>query len=154
LVTMVLFTIGFCTKITAVLSWMGMMCYIQRLPTVLFGMDTINNILMLYLIIGPSGQALSVDRLLARWWARRQGRVLGPVQPSEMANFAIRLMQVHFCFIYMASGLSKLLGSAWWNGTAIWSTVANYAFAPMNWPVYTEGLRFLSQHRWMWELAM
>jgi hypothetical protein len=152
LLVMVLFTIGFCTRLTAVLTWVGILSYIQRTPTTLFGMDTIMNILVLYLMIGPSGATLSVDRLIARWWARRQGRELSPPQPMVSANFALRLMQIHYCIIYLASGLSKLQGPAWWNGMAVWGTMANYSFAPMTWEPYQEFLKYLSSHRPLWEI--
>ena len=39
------------------------------------------------------------------------------------ANLGIRLIQVHFCFIYLAAGLSKLKGDAWWNGFAFWDVM-------------------------------
>ena len=152
MLAMFLFTIGFCTRLTAVVTWVAVISYIQRTPTTLFGMDTIMNILLIYLMIGPSGATLSVDRLIARWWARRRGRELPPPQPSVAANVALRLMQVHFCIIYMASGLSKLQGPAWWNGMAVWGTMANYSFAPMNWPAYTAFLKYLSTHRALWEI--
>jgi hypothetical protein len=117
-------------------------------------MDTMMNILLIYLMIGPSGAALSLDRWLA---LRRQGFTLAnapPAQPLVSANFAIRCLQLHFCIIYMASGASKLLGSAWWSGTALWGTVANYSFAPMYLDWYMNALLWLSQHRFLWELAM
>jgi hypothetical protein len=161
LANLFLFTIGFATRITGVVSWLGMISYIQRAPTTLFGMDTIMNVVVLYLIIGPSGAALSVDRLLLRYWrtARALGRHLPAPsflrpEPSISANFALRLLQVHVCFIYMASGLSKLLGPSWWNGTAVWGTMANYEFSPMHLKIYMTGLQQLSAHRWMWELMI
>ena len=49
-------------------------------------------------------------------------------------------MQVHFCIIYLASGASKLQGPAWWNGTALWQTIANYEFAGPRSGVVTDGL--------------
>src|SRR5262249_27032635 len=72
--------------------------------------------------------------------------------PSVSANVAIRLLQVHLCVIYMVSGLSKLQGSAWWGGTAVWSTLANFEFAPMAFEinhvqVYNEFLRLLGRHQ-------
>src|SRR5207248_3359382 len=118
------------------------------------GMDTIMNILCIYLIIAPSGATLSVDRLLQKWWARRKGLAPPPVKPSVSANFTLRLMQIHLCIIYLASGLSKLQGPAWWNGTALWGTMANYSFAPMHWPVYLAFLQFLSEYRILWEVVM
>src|SRR6185503_2420103 len=64
----------------------------------------------------------------------------------------LRLLQVHFCLIYLASGCSKLQGAAWWNGTAIWQTLANYEFTPERFPGYTAILRLLSQNRFVWEI--
>jgi hypothetical protein len=117
----------------------------------LFGQDAMMIILLTYLMIGPSGAALSVDRWLKK---RKAGPEGAPLVPLTSANLAIRLMQVHFCIIYGASGLSKLQGSAWWNGTALWSTIANYSFAPMNIGLYNDFLIFISKHRWLWEILL
>src|SRR5262249_19807857 len=155
LTIMFLFTIGFCTRITSALTWLAALSYIQRSPVTLFGMDSMMNISLLYLMIGPSGHALSVDRLIEAHRRRRCGQTdQKPVERLVSANFAIRLMQVHFCFIYMAAGLSKLLGSAWWNGTALWGTVANYEFTPLRFAAYADALRWLCQHRLLWEIVM
>jgi hypothetical protein len=156
LTIMFLFTIGFCTRVTSVLTWMGMLCYVQRAPTSLFGMDQIMIVVVLYLMIGPSGAALSADRLIARYWALRQHlpavEFLRPA-PSVSANVALRLLQIHVCIIYAASGLSKLQGPVWWNGTAVWGTMANYEFSPQL-QIFRAFLSFLSRHRWLWELVM
>ncbi len=156
-----LFTVGFCTRVTGVLTWLAVISYIQRAPTALFGMDTIMNILVIYLMIGPSGAAFSVDRLIRRYRLTRQALANGEPppdlsrpEPSVAANFALRLLQVHLCFVYTASGLSKLLGQMWWNGTAVWGTMANPEFSPIKLPAYLEGLRLLSEHRWLWEAFM
>ncbi|MCS6850405.1 MAG: HTTM domain-containing protein [Gemmataceae bacterium] len=157
---MVLYTLGVATRITSVLTWLAALSYINRGQTSLFGVDTMMNIALIYTMIGPSGAALSVDRLIGRWWqtyrALRRHEpppVLRP-QPLVSANFAIRLMQVHFCIIYFAAGISKLLGNSWWTGTALWWTLANYEFAPLRYPFYEEALRWLCRHRWLWEITM
>lgn len=154
LVAMFLFAIGLWTRVTSVLTCVGALCYLHRAPTTLFGMDTMMNILLIYLMIGPSGATLSVDRWLQLRRERKLGIPPSPPEPSVSANFAIRMMQIHFCIIYMASGLSKLLGAAWWNGTAVWGTFANYSFAPMKVSLYYNLLLFLAKHRWLWEIAM
>jgi hypothetical protein len=69
------------------------------------------------------------------------------------ANVALRLLQIHLCIIYGASGLSKLQGPAWWSGVAVWGTMANYEFSPMRTAIYAGVLHFISQHRWLWELV-
>src|SRR5436190_6178685 len=161
LVVFFLFTIGFCTRVTSVLAWLAAVSYIQRSPTSIFGMDTMMNILLIYLMIGPSGAALSVDRLISRWWVVRRAKlshlpIPAPSRPAPRvsANLAVRLLQIHFCMIYLASGLSKLQGNAWWNGTAVWGTMAVYEYCPMQMVTYDALLRFLCAHRWLWEIAM
>lgn len=157
LLVTLMFAVGFCTRITSVLTWLAAISYLQRSPITLFGADTMMNILLLYLMIGPSGSALSVDRLLVHWWANRKSgsrSLPPPPTPSVSANFALRLIQVHFCFIYFAAGTSKLLGGNWWNGTAIYFTMANYEFAPLRYEYYSTMLRWLCRHRWLWELVM
>ncbi len=155
-----LFTIGFCTRITSVLAWMGVLSYTHRAPTTLFGMDTMMNLVLIYLMIGPSGAALSVDRLIMRYWttwralrARRPAPAMLRPAPRITANLALRLIQVNLCFIYLISGLSKLEGKAWWNGTAIWGTMANKEFSPPI-PFYWDALRYLAEHRMIWEISM
>src|SRR5437868_790271 len=106
LIAMFLFTIGFATRVTAVITWVGVITYIHRTLTTVFGMDAIMTILAFYLMIAPSGATLSVDRLIARWWARRKGLPEPVVRPLVSANFTLRLMQIHLCIIYLASGLS------------------------------------------------
>src|SRR5262249_14062698 len=88
--------------ITSVLTWMATLSYIHRAQTNLFGMDTMMNILLIYLMIGPSGAALSVDRLIRRWWAARQARREGrpvpawePPAPPMSARPALALLVPH-----------------------------------------------------------
>jgi hypothetical protein len=162
-----LFTIGFCTRITSVLTWMANLSYIHRSTVQLFGVDTMMTILLLYLMIGPSGAAWSVDRRIGRWWSKARPRIINrwrawwklPLleipttrypslpQPSVSANAAMRLLQVHVCIVYLAAGLSKLMGQSWWNGTAVWGTIANYEFAPMQFEAYNWFLRLLGRNQ-------
>jgi len=97
-----------------------------------------------------------VDRWLeVRRQRREQGRGADlALKPPWSANFALRLVQVHFCIIYLVSGTSKLLGPAWWSGTALWLCLANYNFAPMRVGLYDQALIFLCQHRPLWEMCL
>jgi hypothetical protein len=156
-----LFAIGFCTRITSVLAWLGMVGYSHRAPTTLFGMDTMMNLLLLYLMVGPSGAAFSVDRLIMRYWAtwralraRRPAPMALAPAPRVSANIALRCMQFNLCLIYFTSGVSKLQGTAWWSGVAIWGTVANPEFSPIHYEWFMNSLAFLCRHRWLWELSM
>jgi hypothetical protein len=153
LAAVALFTVGLFTRVTGVITWMAVLCYIQRSWTTLFGMDTIIVVLALYLMISPCGAVYSLDRWLARRRARQRGVDL-PETPalSSAANFALRLMQFHFCVIYMASGISKLQGASWLNFTAVYLVMANYEFNPLHLWLYYEALVWLCQHQWLWEI--
>jgi hypothetical protein len=102
-----------------------------------------------------------VDRLIARYRVFRSlARQRQPVPallcpaPRASANLALRLLQVHFCIIYLASGMSKLQGNAWWNGTALWQTMASYEFVRPKFSGTTAALTWLASHRWLWEAAL
>ena len=158
LVVFALFTVGLWTRVTSVMTWALSLTYIHRSPVILFGQDTMQTILLTYLMIGPSGAAFSLDALRARYRAARalmgsgrsihwaEATLAGP-QPSWLANFAIRMFQVHFCFVYMSSGISKLKGPAWWNHSAAWMTLVNPEFGPIRYPVYEWFMRGLAENR-------
>jgi hypothetical protein len=157
LVAILLFSVGLFTRVTSVLVWIAVVGYIHRTQQVLFGMDTMMNILLFYLMIGNSGAALSVDRLIARYRAarasiRRCGYIdnatlafLAYPPPSRSAGFGLRLIQVHFCFIYVAAGLAKLKGPAWWDGRAFWDVVVNPEFTLLQHQWYEDGLRAVAR---------
>ncbi len=151
---MLLMTIGLWTRYTTVFSWLGAMCYVQRATITVYGLDSMMMIVLCYLMIGPSGAMLSVDRWLQVRRARKRGLPVPEVQPSVRANFAIRLFQVHFCFIYLAAGTSKLLGPTWWSATSLNIVMLNPEFSPLHWAPYYYFLKFLAGHRWMWEIFM
>lgn len=115
LVVFALLTVGAWSRPMSVLAFLFAVSYAYRAPTALFGLDKINCLLAMYLMLGPCGGCYSIDAL-------RRGR--GGV-PSVGANVAVRLIQLHLCLVYLFSGLGKLQGESWWNGTAVWLSVAN-----------------------------
>jgi hypothetical protein len=152
MVVLALFALGLWTRATSILALFVAISYAHRVPAALFGLDQINVMLTLYLAIGPSGQALSVDRWLAR---RRGGAGALPPSPGAAANLALRLIQVHMCVIYFFAGISKLQGPAWWSGEALWRAFANleYQSADMTWLARYPWLLNLSTHlSVLWEV--
>ena len=118
LVVFALLTIGLFSRTMSVLAFVATASYVGRAPGALFGLDQINLLLSMYLMVGPSGAAYSLDRWLT---GSPPGRGNCPrPQPSIAANIAIRLIQLHLCVIYLYAGMGKLMGPAWWNGTAMW----------------------------------
>ena len=131
LVVMALFTVGLWSRVTAVLAWTIVVAIARRAPVALFGFDQMISTWALYLAaFGASGQALSVDRVLAR---RRASTGAGPgrgdnervagntvrLTATVSANLSLRLIQLHLALVYGSAGLSKLRGTEWWDGTAM-----------------------------------
>lgn len=135
LAVFVLLTVGLFTRMAAVLAAVAVLSYVSRAPGALFGLDQINLMLALYLAVGPSGDAYSVDRLIRRRRAARSGQAIADVEPSVGANIALRLIQLHMCVIYAFAGTSKLMGASWWDGTAMWQAFASleYQSLDMTW---------------------
>jgi hypothetical protein len=119
LVAAILLTIGLATPLAALVSFLGLVSAANRAPLNVFGLDDTLGMLLLPLVVGPSGSRLSVDGLLAGPGRGRGG------EPSVRANVALRLLQVHLCVVYLFSGAGKLFGASWWEGTALWGAVAN-----------------------------
>jgi hypothetical protein len=142
-----LFCLGFATRVTSVLSFLITISYSQRVPIANFGFDQILGMLCLYLSIGPSGAAVSVDSVIRRWWLRRKGQVDTP-RKFASARVAMRLIQLHLCTIYFWAGFAKLKGPSWWTGEAMWRVIANEEYQTMDltWMAWVPWLPFLIAH--------
>lgn len=119
--------VGFHSRVASILAYLLTVSYAHRASGALFGLDQINAMLAMYLMVGPSGDAFSIDqRLRPR---------LHPSAPKISTNIAIRLIQVHLCIVYLFAGVGKLLGESWWDGTALWGAFANqeYQTCDMTW---------------------
>ena len=153
LAVLVLYTAGWWTRITSILACVITVSYANRLFVATFGLDQLNAMLVFYLCITPSGDALSVDRYLRR---APDGGDRWTAPASIGANIGIRLIQFHMCIIYLFAGLSKLEGVSWWDGYAMWQAFANYEYQTMDltWLApYDYVWNFLTHATIVWEVS-
>ncbi len=151
LVVFAMLTVGLFSRVVSILAWIATLAYIGRATGALFGLDQINVILAMYVAVGPSGDAFSVDR----WRKARKAAAPPPVRARWAANLAIRLIQVHMCVIYLFAGIAKLTGPAWWDGTAMWMAFGNleYQSLDMTWMADWPRLMNLMTHLTIyWEI--
>jgi len=152
LIVFAMLALGLFTRVVSVLAFIATLSYAGRVPGALFGLDQINLLLAMYLMLGPSGAYYSLDRFLRR---RRLGGAADVPAPSVSANIAIRLIQLHMCIIYLFAGMSKLTGETWWNGTAMWLAMANleYQSLDMTWlSRWPRLINFMTHLTVFWEL--
>lgn len=124
LVAAVCLALGLATPVAAWVSLVGFLSAVNRTPLTVFGFDDALGMLLIPVAIGPAGAVLSLDR---RW-----GIATAPDGPSISANVALRLLQVHLCVVYFFSGIAKLLGASWWEGTALWGAAANSRYRTLD----------------------
>lgn len=103
--------IGWQTRTAAVLAWLSHLALNVSGNMSIYGVDQFANIALFYCVVFPVGQTLSMDS---------NGR---PETPTAWARIALRVLQVHLCVVYFASGIEKASGTQWWNGEAIWRAV-------------------------------
>lgn len=103
------------------MAWIINAGFIQRNYSVNFGADIIANLLLFYMAFTQSCARLSI--------IPRQN-----TQPqSDFVTSAFtRMIQVQMCAIYAFTGWEKLKGGTWWDGTALWSVMANPQMTTMD----------------------
>lgn len=114
------FTVGWWTRITSILAWVVFLSYFHRGPMLTNIVEPVTAMLLMYLCLGPSGNALSVDT-----WLRRRRNPKYVAGPTWGTGVVLRLLQVHVALIYFLMFCGKMQNNfVWWNGTAVWWLIA------------------------------
>ena len=107
-------------------QWMGAIAWITHLLLnttghfTAYGVETFTHIALFYCMVVPVGAAWSLDA--------RKGFTVAP----HLLTLSIRVIQLHLCIMYLASGLEKAMGTQWWDGNAIWIALQQDQFHHFN----------------------
>ena len=110
--------IGFACRFFAILAWFLHICAAKSGGFVSYGVDNFMTIGLFYLMLSPLPDRYSFD------WRLRELRPKNP----QLIGFWRRVLQLHLCLIYFFSGLTKCLGSGWWDGSNIWRALIRPPF--------------------------
>ncbi|MCG9894044.1 MAG: HTTM domain-containing protein [Fimbriimonadaceae bacterium] len=105
--------LGLGSRIATVVLFVCLVSLHHRSPGMLNSGDTLMRQWTFFLMLAPSGAALSLDRILLE---RRKG----PQPEAVISAWPRRLIQFQIALVYLATLVLKLEGSSWWNGTATW----------------------------------
>jgi hypothetical protein len=111
LVALLSFTAGFGTRVANVLVAAALVGLYHRDPWIQNGGDRLLRMWALYMCLTPSGAVWSVDA----WIRDRRGAPAVTTVPM----FGLRLVQLQVCWMYLDTGVEKLTGSGWTDGSAI-----------------------------------
>jgi len=109
---------GIASRVSAILAWFVHLCAAKSGGFVSYGMDNFVTIGLFYLMLSPLPDQFALDCRL------RQTRQKNP----ELLGLWQRVLQLHLCIIYFFSGLTKCLGSGWWNGLNVWRALIRPPF--------------------------
>jgi hypothetical protein len=110
--------IGFTCRLSAILAWLLHLCAAKSGGFVSYGVDNFMTIGLFYLVLSPLPDRYSLD------WRLRELRPRNP----QLLGFWRRVFQLHLCLIYFFSGLTKCLGSGWWDGSNVWRALIRPPF--------------------------
>lgn len=114
----ILLLTGLFMKPAAISAWFLHLAAVKSGGLLSYGVDNFLTIGLFYLMLAPWPDRLSLD-------ARFRG-----VRPkySHLSGFFRRALQLHLCIIYFFGGLTKLLGSGWWDGSNLWRALTRPPF--------------------------
>ncbi len=110
--------VGVACRFSAIVAWFFHLCAAKSGGFVSYGMDNFMTIGLFYLMLSPLPDQFSLD------WRLRNLRP----KHSLLLGFWRRVLQLHLCIIYFFSGLTKCLGSGWWDGSNVWRAVIRPPF--------------------------
>jgi hypothetical protein len=126
--------LGILPRFFAVLSWFLHLSVAKTGEFVSYGLENFITIGLFYLMLSPLPDRLCLYGSWQNFGFGRHGRsgktaqVTVPQPRSRWLGFWRRVLQVHLCFIYFFGGLSKCLGSGWWDGSSLWRALIRPPF--------------------------
>jgi len=101
--------VGIFCRSAAIAAWFLHLSAIKSSALLSYGVDNFTSIGLFYLLLSPLPDHLALDSRWRKW----------PPKNAQLQSFWQRVLQLHLCVIYFFSGLTKLLGSGWWNGESL-----------------------------------
>jgi vitamin K-dependent gamma-carboxylase-like protein len=109
---------GLFCRTAAALCWFLHLCVTKSGGPFSYGVDAFMTIGLFYLMLSPFPDRWALD---ARLWK-------APKPDPAYLGFFRHVLQIHLCIIYFFGGLTKALGSGWWDGTNLWVALTRPPF--------------------------
>jgi len=114
LASLIMMGLGWHTRAATLTTWFLHWMFMVSGSTSNYGVELFSHVFLFYLIFMPAGDALSVDVHVGR---RRE-------KATPLARLSLRVLQLQLCLCYFSSGFEKAKGAGWWNGEALWRSLA------------------------------
>ena len=133
LIAVVCMLIGWKTRWMTILAWFMTMCFLNRNPNLKNGGDDTMQVTIFLMMFLPAGQVFSLDA----WLRRSRGETVS----HWISPWPLRLLQLQLCVIYFTTGLAKLRGDTWLDGTSLFNalndaTMTRWSYAQLPIPFH------------------
>lgn len=116
-------TLGLGNRVLLFSAWIIQIAFIQRNYAVVFGADHIGTLLLFLLSFTNCFESWSIKKYFPKFFPQYISNKNS--KTDLMGSVGFRLVQIQMCVIYCYTGLEKLKGNSWWDGTALWNVLAN-----------------------------
>jgi hypothetical protein len=103
--------IGYHSRLASILVFIGILSFERRNPFIFNAGDVLVRNLAFYVMLAPTGAALSLDA-----WRRARDKLW---EFPKRAPWAMRLIQIQLSVVYFATVWAKVRGNDWNDGTAV-----------------------------------
>ena len=131
-------TLGLFSRVSSVIVYFGLVTFLHRNIYVHHGGIHLMCIAAFWLMLSPSGAALSLDRL---WFKPKSSDI-------NCSLWALKAYQFQFALVYWQSSLAKLAAPSWWDGTAMYYVFRHQEFARFEVPFVPQNMVFLKLCTW------
>ena len=105
--------VGWWPRVQAACCYVWLVSFHHRNNLLIEGEDTVFRVIGFLLIFMPLGTAWSIDSV-------RRSKTPSMTTPLMVDGWPLRLLQIEMAMLYFSAAWSKLLGSAWRDGTALY----------------------------------
>lgn len=119
------FTVGFCTRISGVLTIVLHALFIGRMPFISWGGSHMLYAFTIYTVLADAGRYVSLDA----WLRSRRCPATSLYTIGTAPAWPKRLLQVHVCTMYAVAGLTRLNQPGWLEGSMVYVALTNLMFA-------------------------
>lgn len=133
--------LGFYTRASLLTLLCCMVSIHHRNIWVTSSSETLIRIMTILLLCSPCGHSFSIDSLLGRKYPSFK-------KNRDWAPWALRLMQIQLCVVYLCTVWQKLKGETWFDGTALYYATRYESMKNFPLPIILENLAALKLLTW------
>jgi hypothetical protein len=114
--------LGIGNRLFTLFTWFLCLGFMQRNFFVAYGADLIGSLWLFY---------LSWTKHNVRWSILNYYRPerIKNIKSDLLSNAGFRMIQLQICVIYAYTGIQKLKGASWWDGTSLWTVLGSSQMA-------------------------